>query len=74
MNKSRILLPAMAMLFLTGCATSQSQFAGTPAASDQSLQDQYMQAVSASAAANNAEVHWVNVPEEDDLARYKKDE
>ena len=72
MNKSRILLPAMAMLFLTACASTQSNLA--PAgATELSLQDRYMRAVSASAAANHAEVHWVNIPEEDDLVRYKED-
>ena len=73
MNKSRILVPALAMLFLSACASTQSPSQFTASTSnDDTLVDQYMDAVNSSAAANHAEVHWINVPEEKDLVRYNK--
>ena len=72
MNKSRVLVPALALLFLTACAATPPTASYTGAPTDASLVDQYMDAVNSNAAATHAEVHWVNVPEEKDLVRYKK--
>lgn len=79
MNKSQFLMPTiatsiLATLCLAACATSQpapqqAAASGAP----ESIVARYMRAVNNSATANNAEVHWVNVPDEKDLARYAEE-
>jgi len=89
MNKSLVLMPAiakpflftlsLATLLLSGCATSQPASPKAAAApvttsgAPESIVARYMRAVNNSASANNAEVYWVNVPDEEDLARYAEE-
>jgi len=77
MHKSLVLMPAIATLFLAACATSQPAApppAATGSGAPESIIARYMRVVNASATANNAEVHWVNIPDENDLARYTEEE
>ena len=55
-------------LLLGACASSQpAKTAAATSSTEMSKAAQYQQAVHKNARANNAQVHWVHPPDEDDL-------
>lgn len=71
MNAKLITGLSVAALLATGCAASGGQQATGSEVSTLSKVDRYHAAVEAQARRNGAEVHWVNLPDEGDLAHYQ---
>lgn len=70
MNTRMIAGLAVLSVMISGCATSNQPVA-TDDVSTLSMTQRYQAAVNSQARRNGAEVHWVNVPDESDLAQYK---
>ena len=71
MNTRTITGLAAVSLMVAGCAAS-SQPVASQDISTFSKTERYQAAVNASARQNNVDVHWVNLPDEGDLAHYEE--
>lgn len=71
MNAKLITALAVLMLLVAGCAATPSPPTTAGSVNTLSKVDRYHAAVNAQARRNGAEVHWVNLPDEGDLARYE---
>lgn len=60
------------LLLASGCAATPSPQTGGDSVTTLTSVDRYHAAVEAQARKNGAEVHWVNLPDEGDLARYQE--
>ncbi len=69
MNAKLITGLVVLSLSAAGCAASNQPVAGSDV-STLTLTQRYQAAVNAQARRNGAEVHWVNLPDEGDLAHY----
>ena len=69
MKKPVIILLSISALLLGACASHQSQIASTaPATATQmSPSEEYINYVTKHAKAAHAELHWVHVPDDDDV-------
>jgi len=75
MKNSVLTLLIVTALLLGACASSKPAPVQTSSASgDTPITEQYRKTVQANAEKTGAKVNWVNPPDEDDLARYKKDD
>lgn len=70
MNAKMITGFSVALLLASGCAATPSPQTTGNNVSTLSKVDRYHAAVEAQARRNGTEVHWVNLPDEGDLARY----
>lgn len=69
MNSRMITGLAVVSLMVGGCAAS-SQPVDSSEVSTLTMTQRYQSAINAQAKRNGAEVHWVNMPDEGDLAHY----
>lgn len=71
MNAKLITALTVSLLLAGGCAATPSPQPTSDSVNTLSKVDRYHAAVNAAARRNGAEVHWVNLPDEGDLAHYK---
>jgi hypothetical protein len=69
MNARMITGLSAVLLLVTGCAANNQPVASTEV-STLTMTQRYQAAVNSQAMRNGAEVHWVNLPDEGDLAKY----
>ncbi len=71
MNAKLITVFCIALLTVTGCAATPSPEPTASSVTTMSKAQRYQASVQAQANFRGVEVHWVNLPDENDLAKYK---
>lgn len=70
MNMKRIAGLSLLLLTVSACSTTAAPPSGNQVASTLSDPDRYQLMVEDQARLNGVEVHWVHVPDENDLVKY----